>query len=102
MATNKNITMKQYNGTDYDTLYPATTSAQIIGQIPVNKVDGALSGTVSVANGGTGATNAASARTNLGITPSNIGAAPAYQYSTTDLTAGTSSLTTGTLYFVYE
>lgn len=29
MATNKNITMKQFNGTDYDTLYPKTVAAQI-------------------------------------------------------------------------
>lgn len=28
MATNKNITMKQYNGLDYDTLYPKTTPEQ--------------------------------------------------------------------------
>ena len=31
MATEKNITMKQYNGTDYDMLYPKTTMNQIIG-----------------------------------------------------------------------
>lgn len=29
MATNKNITMKQYNGSDYDTLYPKTTPEQV-------------------------------------------------------------------------
>lgn len=29
MATNKNITMKQYNGVDYDTLYPKTIASQI-------------------------------------------------------------------------
>ena len=29
MATNKNITMKQFNGTDYDTLYPKTVASQI-------------------------------------------------------------------------
>lgn len=29
MASIKNITMKQYNGTDYDTLYPKTIAAQI-------------------------------------------------------------------------
>lgn len=31
MATNKNITMKQYNGTDYDTLYPKTIASQVEG-----------------------------------------------------------------------
>lgn len=31
MATDKNITMKQYNGVDYDTLYPKTILSQIDG-----------------------------------------------------------------------
>lgn len=31
MATNKNITMKQFNGTDYDTLYPKTKVEQVEG-----------------------------------------------------------------------
>lgn len=42
MASNKNITMRQYNGTDYDTLYPATTSEQIIGDISADKISGNL------------------------------------------------------------
>lgn len=54
-----------------------------------------VTGTLPIANGGTGATTAAAARTTLGC-------APAYTYSTTDLTAGSSALTTGTLYIVYE
>ena len=29
MATEKNITMKQFNGTDYDTLYPKAITSQI-------------------------------------------------------------------------
>lgn len=31
MAKTRYITMKQYNGTDYDTLYPKTTTDQVIG-----------------------------------------------------------------------
>ena len=31
MATNKNITMRQFNGTDYDTLYPKTKVEQVEG-----------------------------------------------------------------------
>lgn len=31
MATNKNITMKRFNGTGYDTLYPKTIVEQVIG-----------------------------------------------------------------------
>lgn len=54
-----------------------------------------VTGTLPIANGGTGATTADAARTALGC-------APAYTYSTTDLTAGSSALTTGTLYIVYE
>ena len=34
MATNKNITMKQFNGTDYDTLYPKTKAEQIENLTP--------------------------------------------------------------------
>ena len=56
---------------------------------------GNTTGAVPIANGGTGATTAAAARTALGC-------APAYTYSTTDLTAGSSALATGTLYIVYE
>lgn len=31
MASNKNITMRQFNGTDYDYLYPRTTTGQVSG-----------------------------------------------------------------------
>lgn len=33
MATNYNITMKRYNGTDYDVLYPRTLPSQIDGGV---------------------------------------------------------------------
>ena len=52
MATTKNITMKQFNGTDYDTLYPKTIGAQITGAVPI-------------ASGGTNGTTAPSGVNNL-------------------------------------
>ena len=52
MATTKNITMKQFNGTDYDTLYPKTVAAQIAGAVPI-------------ASGGTNGTTASSGVNNL-------------------------------------
>lgn len=42
MATNKNITMKQFNGVDYDTLYPKTTVSQVEGAYGKNEVDAAI------------------------------------------------------------
>ena len=30
MATKKNFTVKEYNGADYDTLYPETNSGQVL------------------------------------------------------------------------
>ena len=38
MATNKNITMKQYNGIDYDTLYPKTLASQVVGLEDISSV----------------------------------------------------------------
>ena len=52
MATTKNITMKQFNGTDYDTLYPKTLGSQITGAVPI-------------ASGGTGGTTAKAGMYNL-------------------------------------
>ena len=52
MATTKKITMKQFNGADYDTLYPKTIGAQIAGAVPI-------------ASGGTNGTSAPSGVNNL-------------------------------------
>ena len=52
MASEKNITMRQFNGTDYDTLYPKTLASQIDGVFPI-------------ASGGTGGTTAPVALNNL-------------------------------------
>ena len=48
MAENKNITIKQYNGTDYDVLYPKTK---------VSQVDGAVASVNNVTPDNTGAVN---------------------------------------------
>lgn len=45
MATTKKITMKQFNGTDYDTLYPKTIATQITGTVPI--VSGGTNGTTA-------------------------------------------------------
>lgn len=44
MATTKNITMKQFNGTDYDTLYPKTVYNQVSGVAPAGYGLGANTG----------------------------------------------------------
>lgn len=83
-----------------------------------------VTGTLPIANGGTGntagkaasATKLATARTltigskgksfdgsaNVSWSLAEMGAAPAYTYGTEDLTAGTSALATGTIHLVYE
>ena len=53
MATTKNITMKQFNGTDYDTLYPKTKVEQIENLTPssigaVNKSGDTMTGNLKV------------------------------------------------------
>lgn len=50
MSINKNITMREYNGTDYDVLYPKTLTSQTLGNWDLDKVSGVL----GVTNGGTG------------------------------------------------
>ena len=53
MATTKNITMKQFNGTDYDTLYPKTKVEQVENLTPssigaVNKSGDTMTGNLKV------------------------------------------------------
>ena len=50
MATTKNITMKQFNGTDYDTLYPQTVYNQVSGVARAGYALGSTLNTVSDAN----------------------------------------------------
>lgn len=45
MATNYNIRLKRFNGTDYDTLYPNTTVDQVTGSWPTNRLSGTISKT---------------------------------------------------------
>lgn len=50
MATNKNITMKQFNGTDYDTLYPKTIVNQVDNAL--NKTGDTMTGNLILARSG--------------------------------------------------
>ena len=55
MATTKNITMKQFNGTDYDTLYPKTDVKQIENLTPssigaVSKTGDTMTGHLNITN----------------------------------------------------
>ena len=56
MATTKNIIMKQFNGTDYDTLYPKTDAKQIENLTPssigaVAKSGDTMTGTLVISSG---------------------------------------------------
>ena len=55
MATTKNITMKQFNGTDYDTLYPKTNVEQVENLTPssigaVANTGGIMTGNLTIQN----------------------------------------------------
>lgn len=81
MATTKNITMKQFNGSDYDTLYPKTQGSQIIGTIPI-------------ASGGTGGTTAKAGMYNLLNGMSAIAPATNDLFPFKDVSGSTSGLVT--------
>ena len=51
MASEKNITMRQYNGVDYDTLYPKTKVEQVVGMDGYFTKDQTLSSSVAALYG---------------------------------------------------
>ena len=51
MATDKNITMKQFNGTDYDTLYPKTIASQIPDVYSKSYIDSKLKDNARIQTG---------------------------------------------------
>ena len=51
MATEKNITMKQFNGTDYDTLYPKTIASQIPDVYSKSYIDSILKDKAKIQTG---------------------------------------------------
>ena len=51
MATDKNITMKQFNGTDYDTLYPKTIASQIPDVYSKSYIDSILKDSAKIQTG---------------------------------------------------
>ena len=51
MATEKNITMKQFNGTDYDTLYPKTIASQIPDVYSKSYIDNILKDNAKIQTG---------------------------------------------------
>ena len=51
MATEKNITMKQFNGTDYDTLYPKTIASQIPDVYSKSYIDSILKDNAKIQTG---------------------------------------------------
>lgn len=89
MATNKNITMKQYNGLDYDTLYPKTTPEQV----------GAVSYEAQTLTDG----QKAQARGNINAAPGGFGVgANGSSYDYTVLTADTINTINRSGLYVYD
>lgn len=90
MATEYNITQKQYNGTDYDTLYPQTTSQQVL----LN--DGTISYT------GSATVNGALTKQQADITSlnSNIGNIRYAQYAVSGESSRSITLATWAVYLV--
>ena len=51
MATEKNITMKQFNGADYDTLYPKTIASQIPDVYSKSYIDSIVKNSTKIQTG---------------------------------------------------
>lgn len=86
MATDKNITMKQFNGTDYDTLYPKTIASQIPDVYSKSYIDSILKDKVRIQTGsyvGTGTYGADNPCTlTFDFTPKYVHIYPHLQFTT--------------------
>lgn len=84
MATNYNIKLKRFNGTDFDTLFPNTTIEQVTGSLPTNRLSGTIaknqiasgatytSTTVTLSTTWTNNTQTISVPSSVGITSTSL------------------------------
>ena len=92
-STNINVATRLQTARTIRTNLGSTSTASFDGTANITP---GITGTLPIANGGTGATSASGARTALGITPANIGAAAtSHNHSASGITSGTLPIARG-------